>query len=541
MFRKPHRTKSNTKLKSSERKKFLSKILEGFVLNEEQITSLFPSKEAVTSMKIISHASEIISIYICEDIPLVFELEEYLYPTLFLLWKIPSAVPYITIHAGVMYKLFNGADLMVPGIVPNQSHLKINDYPSGTIVYINVENNMAAVAVGITLLNSSEMVTPGAKGKAVRIYHVFGDELCKLHHCKGIPDLKFPSDEVQSEEIGTDLTASVSTIHLDETPETAKDVITEESEDPLTMDELLHYAFIKALKKSSSCLPLPMLTNIFYKKIVLDAVPKNMSLDLKKTKYKKLSVFLSEMQQNGVLTLEDNKGVQSIISVNFNHEIFYNCVDKYKEEEVIQNEEPLASIQIVEKKVINGAVDKVFVRSNYRKGDCLTDQEVRKCITDYVKNENLQDPNSKQYINLNGILCDVLQTKDLHISWKDLIDTIHKKMGTSYEIRLPDNQVISGKGKLPLIELSVATKTSNKKVTMVNNLELYGINLNEFSKECQHGVAASSTINTLPSSKSAQFQIQGNQKKFIGKLLQEKYGIPKKCIQGLEEKKTKKS
>lgn len=56
-------------------------------------------------------------------------------------------------------------------------------------------------------------------------------------------------------------------------------------------------------------------------------------------------------------------------------------------------------------------------------------------------------------------------------------------------------------------------------VTLVNNLELYGINLAEFSRECQHGVAASTTINNLPSAKSAQLQIQGNQVLFVGKIL----------------------
>lgn len=50
-------------------------------------------------------------------------------------------------------------------------------------------------------------------------------------------------------------------------------------------------------------------------------------------------------------------------------------------------------------------------------------------------------------------------------------------------------------------------------------MELYGINLAEFSRECQHGVAASTTINNLPSAKSAQLQIQGNQVLFVGKIL----------------------
>jgi len=56
-------------------------------------------------------------------------------------------------------------------------------------------------------------------------------------------------------------------------------------------------------------------------------------------------------------------------------------------------------------------------------------------------------------------------------------------------------------------------------VTLVNNLELYGIDLIKFSKECQHGVAASTTINDIPSAQNRQVQIQGSQVLFVYKLL----------------------
>lgn len=67
-------------------------------------------------------------------------------------------------------------------------------------------------------------------------------------------------------------------------------------------------------------------------------------------------------------------------------------------------------------------------------------------------------------------------------------------------------------------------------VTLINNLELYGINIQEFSRECQHGVAASTTINTIPGMKSAQLQVQGNQIIFVGKLLTGKHVIQRKIF-----------
>lgn len=541
MFRKCHKIKSNTKLRSSERKKFLTKVLENFKLNDDNISSLFPSKETVTNLKIISHSSDLISIYICQGTPLFFEHEENIYPTIFLLWQIPNLTPYIKVHSGVVPKLSNGADLMIPGIVTQQDHLRENNYPPYTLAYINTENNMAAVGVGVTLVNSSEMVIPGCKGKAVQLLHVVGDELFKIDEAhKEIPVLEFSSGKIQSETCEEKLVKAANEIHLSESAECDSET-PKESEQPMTMDDLLLYSFIKGVKRSTSVLTLPILTNIFYKNFVIESVPKNMILDLKKTKYKKLSAFLAEMSEKGIISLETTKGVQSIVFINYEHEIFHNFDDKYKDEDVCKNEEQSKTVEIIEKKIINGAVDKIFIKSNYRKGDCLTEQQIRKCVTEYVKNEGLQDINAQDTICLNGVLCDILQTKDTHIIWKDLFESIYKKMGNSYEIRLPNNQVILGKGKLLPIELKVVVKTSNKKVTLVNNLELYGININEFSKECQHGVAASCTINTLPNNKSNQFQIQGNQKKFIGQVLLEKYCIPKKYIQGLEEQKSKKS
>lgn len=56
-------------------------------------------------------------------------------------------------------------------------------------------------------------------------------------------------------------------------------------------------------------------------------------------------------------------------------------------------------------------------------------------------------------------------------------------------------------------------------MTLVNNLELYGIDLIKFSKECQHGVAASTTINDVPNAQNRQVQIQGSQVLFVFKLL----------------------
>lgn len=54
-------------------------------------------------------------------------------------------------------------------------------------------------------------------------------------------------------------------------------------------------------------------------------------------------------------------------------------------------------------------------------------------------------------------------------------------------------------------------------------MELYGVDVLKFSKECQHGVAASTTINDIPNAQNRQVQIQGSQVPFVYKLLTGKY------------------
>lgn len=104
-------------------------------------------------------------------------------------------------------------------------------------------------------------------------------------------------------------------------------------------------------------------------------------------------------------------------------------------------------------------------------------------------------------------------------------------------------------GKLEPIEITVTSRANNKKVkienliyflkivtiqnmqfksnfndlnfsqvTLVNNLEMFGIKMEEFSKECQ-GIGASATITDVPGKKTPSVLVQGNQVLYVFKLL----------------------
>lgn len=108
----------------------------------------------------------------------------------------------------------------------------------------------------------------------------------------------------------------------------------------------------------------------------------------------------------------------------------------------------------------------------------------------------------------------VICKNDDVVTWETLIDNVFKLMKPCYKLVTADEEKLE-KGKIQPINIKVETRSGNKKVTLVDNLEVYGIRLSEFSKECQHGVATSTTINKLPGRKYEQLLIQGNQVLFV--------------------------
>ncbi|VDO17579.1 unnamed protein product, partial [Brugia timori] len=80
----------------------------------------------------------------------------------------------------------------------------------------------------------------------------------------------------------------------------------------------------------------------------------------------------------------------------------------------------------------------------------------------------------------------------------------------------------------------IENRAGNKKVTLVNNLSIYGIDPKKLCREIQTGVATSAVVvNNAAECEGFQILVQGNQILFISNLLT-KYGIEKKYMTGLE-------
>ena len=86
------------------------------------------------------------------------------------------------------------------------------------------------------------------------------------------------------------------------------------------------------------------------------------------------------------------------------------------------------------------------------------------------------------------------------------------------------------------------TRSGNKKVTLVTNLETYGVNPQDLAKEIRVGAAASSSVSAAPGQKAGakQLLIQGNQVNLVVAILTDKYNIDKRHIAGMEKGEKKK-
>lgn len=104
-----------------------------------------------------------------DNTPLLFEENGVLLPTLYSIRKFPNLLPKITVDAGAVKFMINGADLFRPGMVEWDQFNK-DDF----VTIINLQK--AAMSIGKTLLASDELPD---KGKVTTTLHYLNDDIWK--------------------------------------------------------------------------------------------------------------------------------------------------------------------------------------------------------------------------------------------------------------------------------------------------------------------------------------------------------------------------
>ncbi|XP_065735366.1 eukaryotic translation initiation factor 2D isoform X2 [Phocoena phocoena] len=275
--------------------------------------------------------------------------------------------------------------------------------------------------------------------------------------------------------------------------------------------------------------------------------PEGRQLDIKKSSYKKLSKFLQHMQQEQIIQVQElSKGVESIVAVDWKHPRITSFVipEPSPTSQTIQEgsrEQPYHPPDIKSLYCVPASMTLLFQESGHKKGSILEGSEVRTIVINYAKKNDLVDADNKNLVKLDPILCDcILEKGEQHtvmkLPWDSLLNRCLEKLQPAYQVTFPGQEPIVKKGKICPIDITLAQRASNKKVTVVRNLEAYGLDPCSVATILQQRCQASTTVTPAPGTKDIlQVQIQGNQIHHLSRLLLEEYRLPRKHIQGLEK------
>ena len=116
-----------------------------------------------------------IHVYIKEHEVVVLELDETLTLSLKGVLLVGEQQGFVTVDMGAVKFLYNGADVMAPGIVEVSG-----DFEKGDIVWVRDETNKKPLSMGLALISARELELR-KQGKAIRSFHHIGDFLWTAH------------------------------------------------------------------------------------------------------------------------------------------------------------------------------------------------------------------------------------------------------------------------------------------------------------------------------------------------------------------------
>lgn len=190
MFKKEFKAKNQTQVKSSDRKKLRQQIQDSFPNVSDEILSLIiptGKNDDFVSCKLLLNSGEDVTVYLSNKTPWFFTLfdrttkKESILPTVYFLWKCPALIELkFRTHRQVFDKLFNGADLMLPGVIVPSGIVDLKTFAGvqrDQLCVICLENNRYPIAVGHTAMDGEDMYMSGMKGRAVTILHIYQDLL----------------------------------------------------------------------------------------------------------------------------------------------------------------------------------------------------------------------------------------------------------------------------------------------------------------------------------------------------------------------------
>ncbi|EDO45078.1 predicted protein, partial [Nematostella vectensis] len=315
------------------------------------------------------------------------------------------------------------------------------------------------------------------------------------------------------------------------------------------MDSRLEYCFFCALLRIRPDRDLPLLTSTFFRNHMLPYCLEGETVDLKKSSFKKfqLSKLLNVMQDRGLIKVQEvSKGVDHVVDVFLDNDVVrefkssITAMPPKPESNKPADTETQTGPTIEEMFAVSAALVPIFSGFGYSKGSVLSMKQLRQVMTDYVRKNELVAEQDKRVVMLDPVLTSALINKNEEmeqLSWDALFSRVANKMNSCYKVTLPGQDPIIKKGKIDPLEIKIEQRMGNKKVTLVRNLDAYGIDPQKFAHNIQLKAACSTAVSQLPGKHRApgmQVMVQGNQVHLVAMAILEDYNVPRKFVTGLE-------
>nr|KYP43724.1 Ligatin [Cajanus cajan] len=600
MFKKAVEAKSHQRLSGADRKKLRRSIKDKFQrASDSDLDALLPPKAEIT----VSKFQNRVHVYSVEGgFPMFFDVDgrgSDIFPTVYALWMVPELLPVFVLKGGEVSRfVIGGADLMFPGItVPPEG---LPSFVAGEPWAVKVPGNPAPIAVGSTTMSSAEALKAGLRGKALRITHYYRDLLWQESaEGRHVPNAGFFEDvvyedpsllpashdsdltevaggdgaeesqdvnELQPDSTSTltapndneddtaaEVTEGVSDLKLTDTA-TASDPNDQHTLSTADIDSLLDKCLLQALHTTVKDKDLPMPGSTLWSNHVLPCRPSGITLDIKKSSYKKLSKWLQAKSTSGWISVKEDKHKKEVMlfSVNRNHADYSSF--KPEKRRVEKSEQPSVqsaneihsskTLEVVEIYKPSVHVNSIFSSVGADTGKLFSASEATEIVFKYVEKENLVKPTNKSIVILDAILCDALfkgaikkgTTYPTEIHKKDLGSTFVSRMQPHHVVTRGNESVVR-KGALKTIQLLTERRQGNKKVTKLSGMETFLIDAEALASELQKKFACSTTVAELPGKKGQEVLVQGGVIDDLARHLIEQYGVPKRYIEVLDKTK----
>ena len=374
MFKKCVPSGSHTQLSKSDAKKLRKAAAETMGVDETLLESsgLMPPKSDVVVGK-LNNAK----VYCVNEQLLFFDPNGKggrILPTVYTMWAIPEAMPRgVVTHSEVSPKVLGGADLMLPGFITSDegfddgetSEWAETSFAAGDVLALRARGNPHAFAIGEMAVSKAEAEACGMKGRGMKVMHHYPDALWALG------DKSTPGDSFRPERVfrvrvaslvpdgaareardatsGDALESHLEKVRLsndddrsaEAAPPSAGAAALDRREDekdiaetdappsaglppidvstPGGMDAMFERCFITALMRGLKDGDLPMRSELFYANLLLPSRPPDVTLDLKKSTFKKQQKLFASFEKRKLIAVKKVHGHDAIVRVDRDH------------------------------------------------------------------------------------------------------------------------------------------------------------------------------------------------------------------------------